>query len=181
MHEQVPAPGPLGHAPAHRVPQIRPLGRALQHFEGLLREQRRAGLLCEAAHRTRAGEVQRDEAGAVATFLGTVRNRSRDRNVLYLEYEAYEGMAEQTMADLADELAERHELLAVAIHHRVGRVEIGEDTDLLADLSLDSLQVMNLLLHVEDRFDISIPVNILPDVKTVKDLALQIEQLTRQA
>jgi acyl carrier protein len=62
-----------------------------------------------------------------------------------------------------------------------GRVAIGEDTDLLADLNLDSLQVMNLLLHVEDRFDISIPVNILPDVKTVKDLALQIEHLTREA
>ncbi len=61
-----------------------------------------------------------------------------------------------------------------------GRVVIGEDTDLLGDLNLDSLQVMNLLLHVEDRFDISIPVNILPDVKTVKDLALQIEQLTRE-
>ena len=60
------------------------------------------------------------------------------------------------------------------------RVEIGEDTDLLADLSLDSLQVMNLLLHIEDRFDISIPVNILPDVKTVKDLALQIERLKRE-
>ena len=77
-------------------------------------------------------EVQRDEAGAVATFLGTVRNRSRDRNVLYLEYEAYEGMAEQTMAELADELAERHELLAVAIHHRVGRVEIGEPSVAIA-------------------------------------------------
>jgi MoaE-MoaD fusion protein len=70
--------------------------------------------------------VQRDEAGAVATFLGTVRNRSRDRNVLYLEYEAYEGMAEETMAALARELTERHSLLAVAIQHRVGRVEIGE-------------------------------------------------------
>ena len=78
------------------------------------------------------GEVQRDEAGAVATFLGTVRNRSRGRNVLYLEYEAYEGMAEQTMAELADELAERHELLAVAIHHRVGRVEIGEPSVAIA-------------------------------------------------
>lgn len=71
-------------------------------------------------------EVRRDDAGAVATFLGTVRNRSRDRDVLYLEYEAYEGMAEETMAALAQELTERHELLAVAIHHRVGRVEIGE-------------------------------------------------------
>ena len=77
-------------------------------------------------------EVQRDEAGAVATFLGTVRKRSRDRNVLFLEYEAYEGMAEQTMAELARELTERHELLAVAIHHRVGRVEIGEPSVAIA-------------------------------------------------
>lgn len=58
-----------------------------------------------------------------------------------------------------------------------GRIEIGEKTDLLADLSLDSLQVMNLLLHIEDRFDISIPVSILAGVKTVKDLALEIEKL----
>ena len=54
-------------------------------------------------------EVARDDAGAIATFLGTVRNRSRDRDVLYLEYEAYEGMAEETMAELARELAERHD------------------------------------------------------------------------
>lgn len=60
-----------------------------------------------------------------------------------------------------------------------GRVEIAEDTELLGELNLDSLQVMNLLLHVEDRFDISIPVSILPDVKTVKDLALRIENLAR--
>ena len=71
-------------------------------------------------------EVARDEAGAVASFLGTVRNRSRDRDVLYLEYEAYEGMAEEMMEELARELTGRHDLLAVAIHHRVGRVEIGE-------------------------------------------------------
>ncbi|HUP32485.1 MAG TPA: molybdenum cofactor biosynthesis protein MoaE [Gaiellaceae bacterium] len=77
-------------------------------------------------------EVARDEAGAVATFLGTVRNRSRDRNVLYLEYEAYEEMAEETMAALAGELAARHKLCAVAIHHRVGRVEIGEPSVAIA-------------------------------------------------
>ena len=61
-----------------------------------------------------------------------------------------------------------------------GRFEIGEDTDLLGDLALDSLQVMNLLLEIEDKFDVSIPVNILPDVKTVRDLALQIENLVRE-
>ena len=60
------------------------------------------------------------------------------------------------------------------------QIEIGQDTDLLGDLHLDSLRVMNLLLQVEDRFDISIPVSVLPDVKTVKDLALQIENLVRE-
>ncbi len=73
------------------------------------------------------------------------------------------------LAELSDELASLTQ----------GGVEIGEDTDLLGDLNLGSLQVMNLLLHIEDRFDISIPVSILPDVKTVKDLALQIEKLAR--
>ena len=77
-------------------------------------------------------EVQRDEAGAIASFVGTVRNRSRGRDVLYLEYEAYEGMAEETMAELARELGERHDLLAVAVHHRVGRVEIGEPSVVVA-------------------------------------------------
>ena len=57
-----------------------------------------------------------------------------------------------------------------------GRVEIKEDTDLVSELKLDSLQVMNLLLQIEDRFDISIPVSILAGVKTVRDLALQIEK-----
>ncbi|MCK4425431.1 MAG: acyl carrier protein, partial [Deltaproteobacteria bacterium] len=50
-------------------------------------------------------------------------------------------------------------------------------TDLVADLGLDSMAVMELLAAIEDRFDISIPLNILPDVRTLKDLALQIQQL----
>jgi molybdopterin synthase catalytic subunit/molybdopterin converting factor small subunit len=77
-------------------------------------------------------EVRRDAAGAIATFTGTVRNRSRDRDVQYLEYEAYEGMAEETMAELASDLARRHELSAIAIHHRIGRVEIGEASVVIA-------------------------------------------------
>ncbi len=49
-------------------------------------------------------EVADERAGAIATFLGTVRVESRGRTVLYLEYEAYEGMAEQVMEQIADEL-----------------------------------------------------------------------------
>jgi len=55
--------------------------------------------------------------------------------------------------------------------------EIHEDTDLVADLDLDSLKVMKILESVEDSFDISIPLNIMPEVRTVKDFVLQIQKL----
>ena len=71
-------------------------------------------------------EVDSEDAGAVASFVGTVRARSRDRDVLYLEYEAYEGMAEQVMENLAGALKAKYELCDVAIAHRVGRVDVGE-------------------------------------------------------
>jgi MoaE-MoaD fusion protein len=77
-------------------------------------------------------EVEDPEAGAVASFVGTVRRRSRDRDVLYLEYEAYEEMAEPMLARLGSELTERHGLCGVAIHHRLGRVEIGQASVVIA-------------------------------------------------
>jgi len=77
-------------------------------------------------------EVESPDAGAVATFVGTVRRSSRDRNVVYLEYEAFEEMAEPMLRALAGELTARHGLMEVAIHHRVGRVEIGEASVVIA-------------------------------------------------
>ena len=76
--------------------------------------------------------VASDEAGAVTTFLGTARVQSRGRRVLYLEYEAYEDMAAEHLARLADDLRERHGLSGIAIHHRTGRVEIGEPSVVIA-------------------------------------------------
>ena len=55
--------------------------------------------------------------------------------------------------------------------------DIDEDTDLVADLGLDSLKVMKIVESVEDHFDISIPLNVLPDVRTVKDFVLKIQQI----
>jgi molybdopterin synthase catalytic subunit/molybdopterin converting factor small subunit len=77
-------------------------------------------------------EVRNDEAGAIATFTGTTRVHSRGRTVTHLDYEAYEGMAEGVMAEIAGALAERYELTGVAIHHRVGRVGIGETSVVIA-------------------------------------------------
>ena len=77
-------------------------------------------------------EVASDDAGAIATFVGTTRAQSRGRDVVRLEYEAYEGMAEAEMERIAAALRGRHEILAVAIHHRVGPVEIGETSVAIA-------------------------------------------------
>ena len=70
-------------------------------------------------------EARTEQAGAVASFIGTTRSQSRGRTVHYLEYEAYGGMAEKVMAELADELKQRYDLCEVAIAHRTGRVDIG--------------------------------------------------------
>jgi MoaE-MoaD fusion protein len=77
-------------------------------------------------------EVADERAGGIATFTGTVRRQSRGREVTHLEYEAYAEMAEEVMEKLAAELRERHELCAVAIHHRVGRLEVGEASVVIA-------------------------------------------------
>ena len=71
-------------------------------------------------------EVEDERAGAIATFQGTVRRQSRGRQVVALEYEAYEGMAEQVMAEIAEGVKSRYELCGVSIAHRVGRCEVGE-------------------------------------------------------
>jgi acyl carrier protein len=57
--------------------------------------------------------------------------------------------------------------------------QINAETDLVADLGLDSLKVMKLLETVEDSFDISVPLNILPEVRTVGDFVLQIEKISK--
>lgn len=60
-----------------------------------------------------------------------------------------------------------------------GRFEINENTDLANQLNLDSIQAMELLLDVEDQLDVSIPVSVLSNVKTVKELVLAILNITR--
>lgn len=66
------------------------------------------------------------EMGAVSSFCGYVRRRSRGRAVQYLEYEAYEAMALASMRSIAARVADEVASTKVAIHHRLGRLELGE-------------------------------------------------------
>ena len=70
--------------------------------------------------------VDTPEAGAIVTFVGVVRDNSKGRMVRYLEFEAYQTMAEKKMREIADEIYAKWGLDKVAMLHRVGRLEIGE-------------------------------------------------------
>jgi MoaE-MoaD fusion protein len=95
-------------------------------------------------------EVRSDQAGAIATFIGTTRLQSRGRTVLHLDYEAYEEMAEQVMAQIAAELKDRYDLCEIAIHHRTGRVEIGEASVVIA---VSALHRQDALAACKDAID----------------------------
>jgi molybdopterin synthase catalytic subunit len=71
-------------------------------------------------------------AGGTVTFVGTTRNENAGRGVIRLEYEAYEPMALSEMRKLADEAGQRWKITRIAIGHRIGIVEIGEASVMIA-------------------------------------------------
>ena len=79
-----------------------------------------------------AAAVSSAERGAVATFVGLVRNHNAGRSVLYLEYEAYEPLVLKAFARIAGEAQEHWPSAQLAIEHRVGRLEIGEASVVIA-------------------------------------------------
>ncbi|ASK60815.1 molybdenum cofactor biosynthesis protein MoaE [Virgibacillus phasianinus] len=71
-------------------------------------------------------KVTRAEAGAVNTFIGTVREFTKGKRTLYLEYQAYASMAEKKLTQIGEEIAAKWENTETAIVHRVGRLEISD-------------------------------------------------------
>jgi molybdopterin synthase catalytic subunit len=95
-------------------------------------EQERVWLTREPIDSVRiVGEIKAGEDGAVVIFDGIVRNNTRGRETLFLDYEAYETMALTQMRALAEEAVERFRVRDVALVHRLGRIEIGETSVLI--------------------------------------------------
>ena len=80
-------------------------------------------------------KVRKDSNGAVVTFLGTTRSFTGHRKVLHLEYEAYRPMADAKLAEIVNEIRERWAIEDVAIAHRLGRLQIGEASLVIAAAS----------------------------------------------
>ena len=72
-----------------------------------------------------SSRIRKTEDGAVCVFEGVVRDNTRGRHTLYLDYEAYEGMAEKQLSELVTEAKKKFAIREAAIVHRLGRLELG--------------------------------------------------------
>ena len=97
-------------------------------------------------------------AGAVVTFAGVVRDNSKGKRVLYLEYEAYPEMAVKQMRVIADEMRARWGLERVAMAHRTGRLEIGEASVFIAVAAPHRGEAFEACRYAIDRLKQILPV-----------------------
>ncbi len=102
--------------------------------------------------------LARPEDGAVVSFQGVVRNHSRGRATLFLDYESYEPMALQMMAQIGRELAERHGLGRIAIVHRLGRLRIGEISVVVMAAAPHREAAFRAVMEGIDRLKRSVPI-----------------------
>jgi MoaE-MoaD fusion protein len=98
------------------------------------------------------------DAGAIATFTGTVRETARDRQVLDLEYEAYPGMAEQEIARIARAAIADHGCLRAAIWHRTGVVAVGEASVGIAISSAHRAPAFAACKQAIDTLKLTVPI-----------------------
>jgi MoaE-MoaD fusion protein len=98
------------------------------------------------------------DAGAIATFTGTVRERARERQVLDLEYEAYPGMAEREIARIARAVVAEHGCLRSAIWHRTGVVAVGEASVGIAVSSAHRAAAFAACKQAIDTLKVTVPI-----------------------
>jgi len=107
----------------------------------------------------RVGEnLKRSQDGALLVFEGVVRNQTRGRKTLYLDYEAYEEMALREMESLAARALERFPVRDVAIVHRLGRLEIGETSVLIVVASAHRAAAFEACRWLIDTLKKTVPI-----------------------
>jgi MoaE-MoaD fusion protein len=105
-----------------------------------------------------AAEAKRGEDGAVVVFDGIVRNHSRGRPTLHLDYEAYEEMALRQMQELGRQARERFGVRQVTLMHRLGRLEIGETSVLIVVASAHRAQAFEACRWLIDTLKQTVPI-----------------------
>jgi molybdopterin converting factor subunit 1 len=102
--------------------------------------------------------LERPEDGAIVIFDGIVRNHSRNRKTHYLEYDAYETMALAKLQELASEATSRFAIRNVALVHRLGHLEIGESSVLIAVFSAHRAPAFEACRWLIDTLKKTVPI-----------------------
>lgn len=90
-------------------------------------------------------------AGAIVTFVGRVRSKSRGRDVTTLEYEAYPEMVTRVFEQIGEEITSRYDIIDVAIHHRVGSLAVGEASVVIAVCARHRAEAFDACEYAIDR------------------------------
>lgn len=125
-------------------------GGAMESFSEIVREPIRSVELAQ--------QLKAPQDGAQVMFEGIVRNHSRGRRTLYLEYEAYEPMAIRKMEEIRREVREKWQVDRVAIVHRVGRLEIGETSVAIVVTSAHRRAAFEACQYAIDRLKQIVPI-----------------------
>jgi molybdopterin synthase catalytic subunit len=96
--------------------------------------------------------------GAVATFIGVVRDNNLNRRVTHLEYEAYEPMAVRALEQICREAGREWPDIRVAVHHRIGRLAIGEASIVIAAASAHRANAFAACRYVIERVKQIVPI-----------------------
>jgi len=102
--------------------------------------------------------VKGPENGAVVTFLGTTREETAGKKVLYLEYESYNPMASEKLHEICDEIRGKWAIKEIAIGHRVGRLGIGEISLVVALSSPHRNEAFESCIYLVDRLKETVPI-----------------------
>jgi len=102
--------------------------------------------------------VKRGEDGAAVVFEGVVRNQTRGRKTLYLDYEAYEEMALKQLESLAGQALSQFQIRDVALVHRLGRLEIGETSVLIVVASVHRAAAFDACRWLIDTLKRTVPI-----------------------
>ena len=102
-------------------------------------------------------EVKTRSSGCVVTYVGLIRDHSRGRQVQSVSYEDVSGKAEQKLRKIADEIKHRWPVEKVAIHHRVGKLEVGDINLVVAIAAAHRAEGFAACQYAIDRFKQELP------------------------
>jgi len=102
-------------------------------------------------------EVKTDSSGCVVTYVGLIREQSRGKSVLTVEYQDVEGKAENRLGEIASEIKQRWPVNNIAIYHRVGKLKVGDINLVVAVASAHRQEGFDACQYAIDQFKQELP------------------------